>query len=112
MKDPDVPQPNEENGWTKNHDEVLEPLRTMGDILSTNLTDILEYQNVDESNDDELDLNDDTRWDNDNYEEEIDCHVESDDEFNCWVHYWFKIVPNAFQKNTNFAYDFVSISFM
>ena len=26
IKDPDVPKPSEENGWTKNHDEVLEPL--------------------------------------------------------------------------------------
>ena len=51
------------------------------DILPTNLADILEHQNVDETDDDELDLNDDTGWDSDNYDEESDCDVESDDKF-------------------------------
>ena len=60
IKDPDVPKPSEENGWTKNHDKVLEPSWAIGDILPTNLADILEHQNVDETEDDELDLNDDT----------------------------------------------------
>ena len=81
IKDPDVPKPSEENGWTKNHDEVLEPLWTMDDILPTNLADILGHQKVDKTDDDELDLNDDTGWDSDNYDEEIDCDVDSDDEF-------------------------------
>ena len=69
IKDPDVLKPREENGWTKIHDEVLEPLWTIGGKLPTNLADILEHQNVDETDDDELDLNDDTRWDSDNYGE-------------------------------------------
>ena len=60
IKDPDVPKSSEENGWTKNHDKVLEPSWAIGDILPTNLADILEHQNVDETEDDELDLNDDT----------------------------------------------------
>ena len=60
IKDPDVPKPSEENGWTKNHDKVLEPSWAIGDILPTNLADILKHQNVDETEDDELDLNDDT----------------------------------------------------
>ena len=60
IKDQDVPKPSEENGWTKNHDKVLEPSWAIGDILPTNLADILEHQNVDETEDDELDLNDDT----------------------------------------------------
>ena len=47
---------------------MLEPSWTMGDILPTNLADILEHQNVDETDDDELDLNDDTGWDSDNYD--------------------------------------------
>ena len=81
IKDPDAPKPSEENGWTKNHDEVLEPLWTMDDILPTNLADILGHQKVDKTDDDELDLNDDTGWDSDNYDEEIDCDVDSDDEF-------------------------------
>ena len=29
IKDPDAPKPIEENGWTINHIEVLEPLWTM-----------------------------------------------------------------------------------
>ena len=65
----------------KNHVEGLEPLWTMGDMLCTSLADILEHQNVDETDDDELYLNDDTGWDSDNYDEESDCDVESDDEF-------------------------------
>ena len=69
IKDPDVLKTREENGWTKIHDEVLEPLWTIGGILPTNLADILEHQNVDETDDDELDLNDDTGWDSDNYDE-------------------------------------------
>ena len=81
IKDPDVPNPSEENGWTKNHDEVLEPSWTMGDILPTNLTDILEHQNVDETDDDELDLNDDTGWDSGNYGKKIDCDVDSNNKF-------------------------------
>ena len=60
---------------------MLEPLRTMGDILPTNLADILEYQILDGTDNDELDLNDDTGWDSDNYDEEIDCNVDSDDVF-------------------------------
>ena len=60
IKDPDVPKPSKGNGWTKNHDKVLEPSWTIGEILPTNLADILEHQNVDETEDDELDLNDDT----------------------------------------------------
>ena len=81
IKDPDVPKPSEENVWTKNHNEVLEPLWTMGDILPTNLADILEHQNVDETDDDELDLSDDTGWDSDNYDEEIELYIDSGDEF-------------------------------
>ena len=44
-----------------------------------NLADILEHQNVDETDDDQLDLNENTGWDSDNYDEEIDCDVDSDD---------------------------------
>ena len=71
IKDPDVAKPSEENVQTKNHSEVLEPLWTMGDILPTNLADILDHQNVDETDDDELDLNDNTGWDSDTYDEEM-----------------------------------------
>ena len=99
IKDPDVTKPSQENVYTKNHDEVLEPLWAMGDILPTNLTDILEHQNVDETDDDKVDLNGDTGWDSDNYDQEIDCDVDSDDEFDGWIHYWFTIV----QENTNFV---------
>ena len=81
INNPDVPKPSEENGWTKNHDEVLEPLWTSEDILPTNLADILEHENADENDDDELDLNSDTGQDSDNYDEEIDCDVDSDNEF-------------------------------
>ena len=59
---------------------MLQPLWTTKDILPTNLTDILEHQNIDETDDDELDLNDDTGWERDNYDEEIDCDF-SDNEF-------------------------------
>ena len=44
-----------------------------------NLADILEHQNVDETDDDQLDLNENTGRDSDNYDEEIDCDVDSDD---------------------------------
>ena len=81
IKDPDVPKPSKGNGWTKNHDKVLEPSWTIGEILPTNLADILEHRNVDETDDGELDLNDDTGWDSDNYDEEIDCDVDKDDKF-------------------------------
>ena len=70
ISDPDVPKHSEENGWTKNHDEVLEPLWTTRGMLPTNLGDILEHQNVDETDDDELELNDDTGWDSNNYDQE------------------------------------------
>ena len=76
-------------------------------ILPTNLADILEHKNGGETVNAELDLNDDTGWDSNNYDEEIDCDVGSADEFDDWTHYWFKIVANAFQENTNFVYDFV-----
>ena len=42
---------------------MLQPLRTMGDILPTNLADILKHKNEDETDDDEQDSNDDTGWD-------------------------------------------------
>ena len=76
IKDPDVSKPNEENGWKKNHTEMLEPLWTMGDTLSTNLADIMEHQNVDET-----DLNDNTGWSSDNYVKESHCDVDSDHKF-------------------------------
>ena len=63
FNDPDISKTIEENGWAKNHDEVLQPLRTMGDILPTNLADILKHKNEDETDDDEQDSNDDTGWD-------------------------------------------------
>ena len=46
------------SGWTRNHNEVVEPLWTTGDILPTIFADILDHQNVDETHYDELDLND------------------------------------------------------
>ena len=52
-----------------------------GRYIAYHLADILEHQNVDKSDDDDLDLNDDTGWDNDNYDEKIDCNANSDDEF-------------------------------
>ena len=52
---------------------MLEPLWTMGDTLSTNLADIMEHQNVDET-----DLNDNTGWSSDNYVKESHCDVDSD----------------------------------
>ena len=81
INDPDVPKPSEENGQTKKHDEVLEQLWTKVDILPTNLTDILEHQNVYKTDNYELDLNDNTGWESDNYDKKIDCDVNSDDEF-------------------------------
>ena len=111
IKDPNVPKLSKKNGWTKNHVEGLEPLWTMGDILPTNLADILEHQNVDESDDDELDLNDDAGWDSDNYDEESDCDVESDDEFDGSIHYWFKIVANAFERTQTLFITLLFISF-
>ena len=47
-----MPNPSEQNGWTKNHDEMLEPLWTNVEILPTNLADILGHQNVDQTDDD------------------------------------------------------------
>ena len=79
---PDVPKPSEKNGWPKSHYEVLEPLWVTEDILPTNLPDTLEHQNLHKRDDDEMNLNGDTGWDSDNYEEEIDCDVDSDDESN------------------------------
>ena len=81
INDPDVSKTSEENGCAKSRDEVLKPLWTTGDILPTNLVGILEHQNVDEIDDDELDLSDNTWWDRDNYDEEIDCDVDCDEEF-------------------------------
>ena len=52
INDQDVPKPREKDGRTKKHDEVLEPLWTTRDIL--------DHQNVDETKNDELDLNGDT----------------------------------------------------
>ena len=82
---------------------MLEQLWTKVDILPTNLTDILEHQNVYKTDNYELDLNDDTGWESDNYDKKIDCDVNSDDEFYGWIHHWFKIVANAFQENTNYV---------
>ena len=52
MNDQDVPKPREKDGRTKKLDEVLEPLWTIRDFL--------DHQNVDETKNDELDLNGDT----------------------------------------------------
>ena len=49
--DPDVTKPSGGNVWTKKHDEM---------ILPNNLSDILEHQNLDQTNDDKIDINDDT----------------------------------------------------
>ena len=65
----------------KNQYEVLEIFRTMGDVLPTSLADILEHPNVNETDDDELHLNDDTGWENDNYDKGINCYVDSDNKF-------------------------------
>ena len=46
------------SGWIRNHNEVVEPLWTTGDILPTIFADILDHQNIDETHYDELDLND------------------------------------------------------
>ena len=46
------------NGWTRNQNEVVEPIWTTGDILPTIFADILDHQNIDETHYDELDLND------------------------------------------------------
>ena len=70
INDPDVPEPSEKNGWTKNHDEALEPLWATGDVLPTNLADILDHHNVDKTDDDELNLNNNIGWDSDNTDEE------------------------------------------
>ena len=79
--DPDVLKLSEENGSTKNHNEVRQPSWKTVDLLPTNLADILEHQNTDVIDDDEFDLNHDTRWSSDKYDKEIDCNVHSDDEF-------------------------------
>ena len=49
--------------------------------MPTNLADILEHKNGGKTVNAELDLNDDTGWDSNNYDEEIDCDVGSADEF-------------------------------
>ena len=95
------PKPSAKNVWTKNHNEVL---------LPTNLSDILEHQNVDETNDEELDLNGDTGWDSDDYDKESACDVDSGYRFDDRIHYWLKIVANVFQENPNFVYDFALYS--
>ena len=105
-KNPDVPKPSEENHWTKNNNEVLKRLCTTRDILPTNLTDTLDHQNGDEN--DELDLNDDTRWDSDDCDKETDCGVDSDDKLDDLMPCWFKIVANVFQDNTNFVYKVIN----
>ena len=53
----------------------------MGDILPTKLADSLDHQKVDETDDDEVDLSDDNGWGSDSYYKEINCDVDSDDEF-------------------------------
>lgn len=47
--DPDVTKPSGGNGWTKKHDEMF---------LPNNLSDILEHQNLDQTNDDKVHIND------------------------------------------------------
>ena len=105
--EPDVPKPSEENDCTKNQNEVLEPLWTTGDVLHTNLTDIVGRQNVDENDDDKLNLCDDTSWGSDKYDTEIAFDVDSENNFDDWTKNWFKIGVNVFQENAIFVDDFV-----
>ena len=42
----------------------------------------LKHQNTEETDDDDLDLNDNTGWDSDKYDKEIDCDIHSDEEYN------------------------------
>lgn len=68
--------------WQKEHDDkVLQPLWATGDLLTTNSTDILEHRNINETDDDELELNSDTGWGSDKYDKEFNCDVHGDDEF-------------------------------
>ena len=68
--------------WQKEHDDkVLQPLWATGDLLTTNLTDILEHRNINETDDNELELNSDTGWRSDKYDKEFNCDVHGDDEF-------------------------------
>ena len=60
---------------------MLQPLWKTEDLLPTNLTDILEHQNINETNEDELDFNDDSGWHSDKYDKEIDCDVHGDGKF-------------------------------
>ena len=53
----------------------------MGDVLPTILADILEHPNVNETDDDELHLNDNTGWKSNIYDEEINWYVDSDNKF-------------------------------
>ena len=105
--EPDVPKPSEENDCTKNQNVVLEPLWTTGDVLHTNLTDIVGRQNVDENDDDKLNLCDDTSWGSDKYDTEIAFDVDSENNFDDWTKNWFKIGVNVFQENAIFVDDFV-----
>ena len=105
--EPDVPKPSEENDCTKNQNVVLEPLWTTGDVLHTNLTDIVGHQNVDENDDDKLNLCDDTSWGSDKYDTEIAFDVDSENNFDDWTKNWFKIGVNVFQENAIFVDDFV-----
>ena len=105
--EPDVPKPSEENDCTKNQNEVLEPLWTTGDVLHTNLTDIVGRQNVGENDDDKLNLCDDTIWGSDKYDTEIAFDVDSENKFDEWTKNWFKIGANVFQENAIFVDDFV-----
>ena len=105
--EPDVPKPSEENDCTKNQNEVLEPLWTTGDVLHTNLTDIVGRENVGENDDDKLNLCDDTIWGSDKYDTEIAFDVDSENNFDDWTKNWFKIGVNVFQENAIFVDDFV-----
>ena len=105
--EPDVPKPSEENDCTKNQNEVLEPLWTTGDVLHTNLTDIVGRKNVGENDDDKLNLCDDTSWGSDKYDTEIAFDVDSENNFDDWTKNWFKIGANVFQENAIFVDDFV-----
>ena len=86
INDSVVPKSNEEKGWAKNYVEVLEPLWKTGDILSNNLEDIPNHQNVDKTGNDKQNLNDNTGWDSGKLWQKIYCNVNNDGEIDEWIH--------------------------
>ena len=53
-----------------------------GRFIDYQLSRHLKHQNTEETDDDDLHLNDNTGWDSDRYDKEIGCDIHSDEEYN------------------------------